>query len=151
MVDPRSRLQEDPVSKYSGDMTTWTERPDGWHSDGLHIVLAAPFKWLLFDNERPDTPVGIPEQPLAVARSLTECKREAELVLARRQRAEIRRRHAVILLLVIAGSLLMLGPSWNVNAFIVLIALGLSSRSIGILVGTVLPSAFRERHQIFYQ
>lgn len=132
-------------------MTTWTERPDGLHSDGLRIVLAAPFQWLLFDDERPAAAVGIPEQPLAVARSLTECKREAELVIARRHRAALRQRHMVILLLVIAGSFLMLGPSWTVNAFVVLLALGLGARSIGVLVGTVLPGAFREHHEVFYQ
>ncbi len=132
-------------------MLTWTQRPDGWYSDGLRIELAAPSRWLLLDNEGSVAPVAIPEQPLAVARSLTECKREAELLMARRRRSDTRRHHVMTLLLVVTATLLLLGPSGNVNAVIVIVAMALGTRSVTILLGTLLPKALGEQHEVFYQ
>ena len=76
-------------------MLSWTKGPDGWYSNGFRIELAEPFRWLLVEVDHQKAQVRIEQQPLAVARSLTECKREAELLAAARQRAELRRKHSV--------------------------------------------------------
>lgn len=132
-------------------MLSWTQRSDGWYSNGFRIALAGPHRWLLLEAKR-DTPgVGLEEQALAVARSLTECKREAELVAAKHRRGDIQRRNIATLLLVLASTPLLLGNSSLADGVIILVALGLATRSITVLLGTLMPRALGEQHEVFYQ
>jgi hypothetical protein len=132
-------------------MLNWTQRSDGWYANGLRIELAAPFRWLLLDSGREIPAVGLGQEPLAVARSLTECKREAELLVAKRRRADRQRRHIMTLLLVVAGTPLLLGVPSNTNVVIFLIALVLATRSTIALLSSLMPSALGEQHEVFYQ
>ena len=133
-------------------MLTWTQRSDGWHANGLRIELAAPFRWLLLEAEQKDpTAVHLETKPLAVARSLTECKREAELLMAKRRRRDVQRRQIVTLLLILACTPLLVGTDLAFNAMIVIAAVTIATRSIIVLLGSLLPQALGEQHEVFYQ
>ena len=132
-------------------MLTWTQRSDGWHSNGLRIELAEPYRWLLLDKEKQPSAVGRGAQPLAVTRSLTECKREAELLMGRRRRSAVQRRQIVTILLVLAGTPLLVARPSEINGFIVVIAVMVATRSLTILLGTLAPKALGEQHEVFYQ
>lgn len=134
-------------------MLTWTERADGWYANGYRIELAGPFRWLLLDANRSHDvgAVRLEEHPLAVARSFTECKREAELLEARRRKHLQQRQHIILLLLILGATPLALGASSFGNGMIVVLAIALATRSVMFLLGSVLPRAFGEQHQVFYQ
>ena len=134
-------------------MLDWTECSEGWRSDGFRIVLAEPFRWLLLDEEnQPDqSAVSVGWEPLAVARSLTEAKREAELIASARARAEVRKRHFLTLLLAGGVALLLLGGPITGNELPLLVAGIVAVRSTAILLGTLLPTAFGMQHEVFYQ
>ena len=133
-------------------MLLWIEQADGWHAEGFRIHLAAPFRWLLFevDNEAPGS-VLYERKPLAVGHSLTECKREAELLHAKRRRRHIQRREIITLLLVLSCAPLLIGYSANSNGVVVLSALAIGVRSVAVLLGSLLPQTLGERHELFYQ
>ena len=132
-------------------MLEWTQHPDGWHSNGFRIELAEPYRWVLVDaGERP-VAVGQREEPLAVTRSLTECKREAELLAAKRRRHDVQRRQIMTVLIALCSTPFLLGSSSTVDAVIVLVALVLATRSVAILLGTLAPRALGEQHEVFYQ
>lgn len=132
-------------------MLSWTERADGWYSNGFRIELVEPHRWVLVDSAASPAIVGQPTTPLAVARSLTECKREAELVAAKRRRKDVQRRQMVLLILAIAVTPFLLGSSSNGNAIVVLCGLVVATRSVTVLLGTLAPRALGEQHEVFYQ
>ena len=132
-------------------MLSWTERASGWHSNGFRIELAEPHRWVLVDSEEEPAVVGQPTRPLAVTRTLTECKREAELLAAKRRRRDVQRHQVMILILALAVTPLLLGSSSNINGLGVLVAVCVSTRSVTILLGTVAPQALGEQHEVFYQ
>ena len=132
-------------------MLTWIQRSDGWYANGFRIELDRPHRWLLLEGEPRKDAVVVPERPLAVARTLTECKREAELLRTTRRRAGVQRRQFVTMLLVIAGAVLIAGSSPATSGYVVLAASILVTRSATILIGTLVPRMFGERHEVFYQ
>ena len=132
-------------------MLSWTQESDGWHSNGFRIELAEPHRWLLLDKKEQIPSVRQAEQPLAVTRSLTECKREAELVMGKRRRFEVQRRQIMILLLVLAVTTLVVGTPSDANGVIVVLAVVVATRSLTVLLGTFAPTALGERHEVFYQ
>ena len=132
-------------------MLAWTQRSDGWHSNGFRIELAEPYRWVLVDaGERP-VAAGQLREPLAITRSLTECKREAELLAAKRRRHDVQHRQIRTLLIALSSTPFLLGSSSDVNATIVLVALVVAARSLLILLGTLMPRSLREYHEVFYQ
>ena len=130
-------------------MLSWTKGPDGWYSNGFRIELAEPFRWLLVEVDHQKAQVRIEQQPLAVARSLTECKREAELLAAARQRAELRRKHSVTFVTILALFVLLIGSTTDPLVLFSVVFLAL--RSLFVLLGTLLPAGFGEQHEVFYQ
>jgi hypothetical protein len=132
-------------------LLTWTEQAGAWQADGFRIELAAPLRWLLLDNDREIRSVGLEEAPLAVARTLSECKREAELLAAARQRSDLRRKHMVLLLLMLASLPMLLGPSFTQNALLVLIVATVAARSLGVITGTILWRWSHPDLDVFYQ
>jgi hypothetical protein len=129
----------------------WTQQTDGWHADGFLIELSAPRRWLLLDSDRLVQSVSIEERPLAVARTLTECKREAELLAAARRRADLRRKHTALLLLMLAALPILVGSSFPQNALVVVTFATLATRSLGVVVGTILWRWTRGGGEVFYQ
>jgi hypothetical protein len=105
----------------------------------------------LVDSGEEPVAVGQRREPLAVTRTLTECKREAELLAEKRRRREVQRRQIMMLLIALSSAPLLLGSSSSVNAMIVLVALVVAARSVFTLLGTLVPRALREFHEIFYQ
>lgn len=76
-------------------MLSWTQGTDGWYANGYRISSAAPFRWLLETTHHPtdDEPkVSAIAEPLAVGKTFSECKREAELIEAARVRVNLVRR-----------------------------------------------------------
>jgi hypothetical protein len=129
---------------------TWTERDGGWYSNGYRIERAAPFRWVLLANE-PESSVSLTPDPLAIERTLSECKREAELLRAARARAELLRRNVVRLAIVLACTLLLLGASDAQNLLVVLIATILSLRSIAEIIATVFWRHSNPLNDLIYQ
>lgn len=134
-------------------MLLWTECPEGWCADGFRIVLTEPFRWLLVDVETPPTQsaVSVGLEPLAVARSLTEAKREAELIVSARARSEIRRRHLMTVLMSASVALMLVGAPFAGNGWLLLIAGSVAARSTMFLLGTLVPDVLSARHEVFYQ
>lgn len=132
-------------------MLTWTQQPDGWHANGFRIELAAPRRWLLLDDEREVQQVGPEERPLAVARTLTECKREAELLAAAQRRADLRKRHLAYLILCPCAAILLIGSAPLLNILIVATLATLATRSLGVITGTILWRSAASRDDLFYQ
>ena len=135
-------------------MLDWTECPEGWTSEGFKIVLAAPYRWLVLETVDPAEPirsVSVPREPLAIARTLTGAKREAELIASSRGRAEVRRRHVLIMLLAAGIAMLLVGAPFDGNELALLAAGIVAVRSGTILLGTLIPAVFGEQHEVFYQ
>ena len=137
-------------------MLTWTQRPDGWYANGYVIRLVAPFCWILTEVPAEETPseigpVSIPIEPLATSRTLTEAKREAEMIEAAHMRSAFYRRHAALFLIACSVAVLVIGAAapWGFIMTVAAsaVALGALSRMAGYAFGR---SPYR-RHQIFYQ
>ncbi|MDX2342612.1 MAG: hypothetical protein QNL12_02240 [Acidimicrobiia bacterium] len=140
-------------------MLSWTQQADGWHADGYHIELAAPFHWVLTkDTVQPASRhesiqyvTNLPE-PLAMARTLTEAKREAELDDMACYRAQVRRRHIAILLTILAVAVLSIGGSPLQSITMVLLVAYFTTRSLGVIAGTLLwKLGGNSRETVFYQ
>lgn len=105
--------------------------------------------------ELPESAVGYvstPAEPLARARTLSEAKREAELLRLAKHRAALRRRHAVILLLTLAIGILLWGGSPLQNFALLLVMAYFTLRSVGVIMGTILWRwANSARDANFYQ
>jgi hypothetical protein len=139
--------------RYREHMLVWTECPEGWRADGFRIVLAEPFRWLLIDDDEPPTEsaVRVGGEPLAVARSLTEAKREAELIALARARSAVRRRHLLTLLISASVVLMFIGAPLAGNGVLLVIAGSVAARSTMFLLGTLVPDVLSTRHNVFYQ
>lgn len=150
--------KKDAVVQYSVEkrkrvlVLTWTQQTDGWYANGLRIELAAPFRWILVETKPEETAVVSSQvPPLAVARTLTECKREAELVIAARRRSELRRQHLGILGLLFGVGILLMGASPIQNIGVILALATLATRSLGVIAGTIFWRSSRAGHEVFYQ
>ena len=121
-------------------MLTWTERDDGWYSNGFRIELRAPFQWALVDvnAEVPQVAVSTQAEPLAVARTLSLCKREAEQLAAAAELSVLRRRHTQRLLIAALMMPLVYGTLTVVNFVIFLTALFVVARSATAILDTFL-------------
>ncbi|MDJ0665040.1 MAG: hypothetical protein QNJ75_10785 [Acidimicrobiia bacterium] len=137
-------------------MLTWTQRPDGWYANGYVIRLVAPFCWILTEVSAEDAPstmqaVSIPIEPLATSRTLTEAKREAELIEAAHVRSAFYRRHMVFFLIACSVAVLVAGAAapWGLIMTVAAgaVALGVLSR----MAGHAFARSPFHRHQIFYQ
>ena len=119
-------------------------------------MLAEPFRWLLLDEypeqaEATAPAVGIAHEPLATARTLTEAKREAELIAASRTRTEVQKRQVLALLISLGVALLIVGAPVSGGELPLLVAGIVAVRSTTILLGTLIPAAFGSSHEVFYQ
>ena len=140
-------------------MLSWTLQNDGWHANGYQIKLEAPYRWVLTEDQAAapvDTGtisyVSTVPPPLAMTRTLTEAKREAELRTAARYRAAMRRRHSAILLLLVGTALLFVGNSELQSLGVLLLVTYFVLRSLGVIVGTWLWRLAGVTHEtIFYQ
>jgi hypothetical protein len=119
----------------------------------LKIVLAEPFRWLIIDEDAPpvESAVSIAREPLAVARSLTEAKREAELIASARARSKVRRRHLLTLLISSSAALMVVGAPFAGSGLLLVIAGSVAARSTLFLLGTLMPATLRGQHEVFYQ
>jgi len=95
--------------------------------------------------------VSVGYEPLAVARSLTEAKREAELIASARARSEARRRHILTVLISASVALMFVGAPFTGSGLLLLAAGSIAARSTMFLLGTLMPSTLSSRHQLFYQ
>jgi len=135
-------------------MLEWSKHPDGWHAEGYHIELPEPFRWLVFDEADDDSEpsaVSLGVQPLATARTLTEAKREAKILATARRRDEVRRKQLLTMLTALSCAALLWATPSSGSVLLVIGAAGLAVRSAAVLLGTLMPTAFGEQHQAFYQ
>ena len=132
-------------------MLTRTQGQNAWHAPGYRIELVAPSRWILVDDSQESPQVSVAQQPLAKARTLTECKREAELLVAAQRRSELRRQHLSRLGLILAAAVLLLDSS-SIQGVLVVLALSLlAARSLGVIFGTVVGHSWGAGHEVFYQ
>jgi hypothetical protein len=117
-------------------MLTWTQERTGWVSNGYRIELLEPRHWVLLRNEsRQVEAVPADLVPLAETRTLTECKRKAEILDAADRLRRVRRYLWAELIVALPAFALVskLGP-WGPAVFLVLLAI--AAHAIGFLAGT---------------
>jgi hypothetical protein len=133
------------------EMLTWEKDRGGWISNGYRIVLVEPYHWVLLEDEPAPAPVRAEQVPLAEARTLTQCKREAELLDAATRVAELRRRSwGKLLLAVLAfGFVPTLTPPWDLALIVILLVT--AARTAGFLAGTYLARSHLAAEDRFYQ
>ena len=132
-------------------MLTWTRDHNGWVSNGYRIELVEPYHWVLLDNEPAPLTVRTEPIPLAETRTLTQCKREAELLDTATRVAEIRRRSWGKLILAVLCFVFVptLAPPWD---FVLIVALLTAvTRTAGFLAGTYLARSHMSAHDRFYR
>ena len=132
-------------------MLKWRRDEQGWAANGYRIRLAAPYRWELLDSTAVDAAVITERTPLAVTKTLTQCKREAELLDAATRIGELRRRYWGVLFMALAGFMFVptLAPPSDLVAALVLLAL--TCRAIGFLAGTYLARLHISVEDFFYQ
>lgn len=118
-------------------MLTWQQDHGGWVSNGYRIELLEPFRWVLLSNDtRAVRAVSDESVPLAEARTLTLCKREAELWDMKGRREAIRRRMWGRLTMALAAFVMLpsLTSPWDLISFLVLLTVAAGAG--GFLAGT---------------
>ena len=132
-------------------MLSWKRDTEGWAANGYRIRLVAPYRWELLDSSTAEAPILTEDTPLATTRTLTQCKREAELLEAATRLSEIRRRNFGLLILARAGFTFVpsLSPPNDLIAVIVLLTLAV--RAIGYLAGSYMARSYVSVHDVFYQ
>ena len=135
-------------------MLDWTQQSDGWYANGFRIELRAPRHWVLMDVDSVQNAAQLRVvtdlEPLASETTLSQCKREAAILAAARDRSRLRRRHARVLLLTLAATILLFGQSPTVNTGVAIGSSLVMLRSLGIILGTW-AWKIGVRHEVFYQ
>ncbi len=132
-------------------MLIWTQHPDGWHANGFRIRLVEPFRWVLTQTEVDDASVRVPTEPLAVSRTLTECKREAELLVGASRRSALRRLWSAQALVAIAALVFAtdLSAPWDIVVVSSLAVYVL--RCVSLILGSFLATRNFSYSDFFYQ
>lgn len=132
-------------------MLTWERNSNGWVSGGYRIELIEPYHWVLLQNEVETAAVRTEPVPLAETRTLTQCKREAELLDTATRLAEVRRRSWGKLVLALVAFMFVptLAAPWNLALMVALLTA--VARSAGFLAGTYLARSHTTNADIFYQ
>jgi hypothetical protein len=117
-------------------MLAWRQERNGWVSNGYRIELLEPHHWVLLKNEPRPEAVRAEPIPLAETRTLTQCKREAELLDAAGRLSLIRRRRwAQLIMAAMAFAFVpSMPPPLDLTLFLVLLAI--AAGAIGFLAGT---------------
>ena len=132
-------------------MLTWTRDRDGWVSNGYRIELVEPHHWVLLENEPAAASVRHEPVPLAESRTLTQCKREAELLDSATRVAELRKRSwsKLALAAVCFVCVPTMAAPWNL--FLTVVLLVAVARTAGFLAGTYLARTHITVRDLFYQ
>lgn len=132
-------------------MLSWIQDEDGWVANGYRIRLVRPFHWDLLDDITPTGAVFAEPTPLATTRTLSACKREAELLETASRANEIRRRSWGLLVLALTGFFFV--PSFNPPAALVafLTLLAVASRAAGLIAGSYMARSHLTADNLFYQ
>lgn len=132
-------------------MLSWKRDAEGWTANGYRIRLVAPYRWELLDSAVAEGPILTENAPLATTRTLTQCKREAELLDTASHLSEVRRRNFGLLVLALAGFTFVpsLSPPTDLVAVIVLLTLAV--RALGFLAGTYMARSHMSVRDLFYQ
>ena len=132
-------------------MLTWERERNGWVSNGYRIELVEPYHWVLLENEPEVAPVRAEPVPLAETRTLTQCKREAELIDTANRVGELRRRSWGRLIMAVVALMFVptLAPPWNLVLMLVLLIT--AARAGGFLAGTYMARSYVSARDLFYQ
>ncbi len=132
-------------------MLAWTRDRDAWVSNGYRIELVKPHHWVLLENEPETASVRHEPVPLAESRTLTQCKREAELLDSATRVAELRKRSWSKLALAAVCFVFVptLAAPWNLALTVVLLVA--VARTAGFLAGTYLARTHITVRDLFYQ
>jgi hypothetical protein len=132
-------------------MLTWKRDDEGWVANGYRIRLVRPYTWELLDSTAADAVVITERTPLAVTRTLSQCKREAELLAAATRIGELRRRYWGVLVMSIAGFMFVptLAPPGDLIAVLVLLLL--TCKAVGFIAGTYMARSHISVNDFFYQ
>lgn len=132
-------------------MLTWNRDNGAWVSSGYRIELVKPCHWVLLKDEPAPSQVRAEPVPLAETRTLSLCKREAELLDAASRVAEVRRRSWGKLVLAVLGFVFVptLAPPWDFALMLLLLVA--AARTGGFLVGTYMARLNLAHRDLFYQ
>ena len=117
-------------------MLTWTRECDSWVSNGYRIELLEPYHWVLLRNDPGRADAQQPDrEPLAETRTLSLCKRQAEVLDAASRLTRARRPLWAQLIIGLPAFALVpeMGPWGLVYSLALLVVV---TRAIGFLAGT---------------
>jgi len=133
-------------------MLNWRHDGETWRSNGFVIRLAAPARWTLTERHDDDRAVvhAVPT-PLAVTRTLSGAKREAELLSA--TAVEIERRKGWIgqLFASVAAVFIAVGFAEPWNMFAAFAFTGTALHALAKLVGSWINRWAGHLDDLFYQ
>lgn len=130
-------------------MLTWKQERDGWVSNGYRIELLQPCHWVLLKNEPVQVaPVQVEPIPLAETRTLTQCKRRAELLEKARHLTRVRRRLWAELAVALLAFALVPGMAAPGGPILFLVLLVVATRAIGFLAGTYMARSHVAVHDL---
>lgn len=132
-------------------MLTWKQERNGWISNGYRIELLEPCRWVLLKAEPTRAPVMAEPIPLAETRTLTECKRQAELLDSALRVAQTRRRlwGQLVVALVAFVFVPTVATPWDLLGFLALLAV--IARAIGFLAGTYMARSHLAVRDLYHQ
>ncbi len=132
-------------------MLTWEQADRGWAAGRYRIELVAPYQWVLLEDVAAPDAVRIEPTPLAQARTLSQCKREAELLDTATRVAEVRRRSWGKLILAVLGLVFVptLAAPWDL--FVLVGLMVAAARTVGFLAGSYFARYRYTPGELFYQ
>ena len=132
-------------------MLVWRQEHSGWVSNGYRIELLEPYRWVLLKNEPMSEAVQAEPIALAETRTLTQCKREAELHdAADRLGLARRRRWGQLIMAAVAFVLVPIMPS-PLDLVLFLGLLAIAAGAVGFLAGTYMARSHVAARDLSYQ
>jgi hypothetical protein len=134
-------------------MLKWVNDSDGWRSNGFLIRPNGPSRWLL--SERPIVDesklVRVIPEPLTTTATLSDAKREAELLAESKQSADQRRSWMLQLFTSGAGMVMVLGLAEPWNMFLSFALAGTALRAMLKLLASWIGRWVGYPDEMFYQ
>jgi hypothetical protein len=134
-------------------MLQWVNDSDGWRSNGFLIRQGGPSRWLLLETAIVDESclVNVIPEPLTVTTTLSNAKREAELLATSRQSADQRRSSVLQLLASGAGVVMVLGFGEPWNMFLSFALTGTALHAAAKLLSSWIDHWAGDPGDLFYQ
>lgn len=133
-------------------MLKWNKDGEIWQSNGFVVRLVAPSRWALTERRGDDNALvqEVPT-PLAITRTLSGAKREAELLSANVAESERRKAWTGQLLASIAAAFISIGFAEPWNMFASFAFTGTALYALAKIVGSWISRWVGHPKDVFYQ